>query len=317
MNKYIRLLALPAAAAAVILAASFSVSASDETEAQQPFAVTDTSASETDNTVTETTISETEFVQTETGTQEAAVSETQPVITDAPEAVTQKVTAVTPPKPDSSVVNGWNNINGKWYYFDGEKFLTGISEIDGEYYLFAYSGSLKTGWQTIKNKRCYFDSETHSPVYGWIDFNGNRYFCDKSRGKVTGMQKIGDNIYIFSSQGIMQTGKIRFIVKALPELLCSLRSVIRGFIFREHDPRQIQRGLPFIFGQSSYRKRARSGSNKYNSGPVMSASNHKYGCHKTGKCQNRHPLYKLLFHCHILHTLYSWRYSFSWFSFSL
>ena len=210
MNKYIKLLALPAAAAAVILAASFSVSASDETESQQPFAVTDTSASETDHTVTETTIAETEFVQTETGTQETAVSETQPVITDAPEAVTQKATAVTPPEPDSSVVNGWNNINGKWYYFDGERFLTGISEIDGEYYLFAYSGSLKTGWQTIKNKRCYFDSETHSPVYGWINFNGNRYFCDKSRGKVTGMQKIGDNIYIFSSQGIMQTGKIKF-----------------------------------------------------------------------------------------------------------
>ena len=53
----------------------------------------------------------------------------------------------------------------------------------------------------------------------------------------------------------MQPGKISFIVKTLSELLCSLRRVIRGFIFREHCPRQIQSCLPFVFGQSADRKR--------------------------------------------------------------
>ena len=58
-----------------------------------------------------------------------------------------------------------------------------------------------------------------------------------------------NQFFSIKSAVILQTMQIIFVVKTFSKLLCSLCRVIRGFIFREHDPCQIQSGLPFIFGQ--------------------------------------------------------------------
>ena len=66
----------------------------------------------------------------------------------------------------SYTTNGWELINGKWYYFDAQ------------------------GWM----------------LTGWIQLNGNWYYLDSSGAMVTGWQKINGIWYYFSSQGVMQTG---------------------------------------------------------------------------------------------------------------
>lgn len=105
---------------------------------------------------------------------------------------------------------GWNRIDGKWFCFDGEKFLTGKQEVGGEYYIFASNGALRTGWQTVNSVRRFYDKETHSPVYGWIEYLGKRYYCDAVSGKLSGMHEIDGNTYIFGQQGIMQTGFVAY-----------------------------------------------------------------------------------------------------------
>lgn len=117
---------------------------------------------------------------------------------------------VTQPVVTSEITEGWNSINNKWFYYNGEQFVTGVQEIDGEKYLFAANGALRTGWQTVNSKRCYYDENTHSPVYGWVGYLGNTYYNDKDRGKLTGKQKIDNDTYIFSQEGIKQYGFVLY-----------------------------------------------------------------------------------------------------------
>ncbi len=126
-------------------------------------------------------------------------------VTTTVATTTTKVT-VTCPEINESVINGWNRIDGKWYYFDGKEFMTGKHRLDYEYYVFAKNGALRTGWQTINGIRRFYDSETHLPVYGWVDYRGHRYYTDQKTGKVTGVREIDGNTYIFGDEGILQTG---------------------------------------------------------------------------------------------------------------
>ncbi len=113
---------------------------------------------------------------------------------------------VTKPPINANTKKGWNKINNKWFYYNGESFVTGIKEIDGEAYLFAANGALRTGWQTVNSIRRYYDYETHSPIWEWVEYFGKKYYVDKKAGKLMGIQKINDKSYIFSKEGVLQTG---------------------------------------------------------------------------------------------------------------
>ncbi len=45
-------------------------------------------------------------------------------------------------------------------------------------------------------------------ICGWVDYRGEKYYCDKKAGKLKGMHQIDGNTYIFNDKGIMQTGFI-------------------------------------------------------------------------------------------------------------
>ncbi len=219
MNRLLKYLSCTAFSAAAIACAAFTAVSADEKETTAPVvteaAVTtaETTAFEIATKTTATTVTSTSITTTAAKTTEAPeISQTTATTADAEETttVTTKRVSSTPPDIPEDIKEGWNDIDGKWYYFNGEKFLTGVQKIDKEYYLFAYNGSLKTGWQTVKEKRRFYDSETHSPVYGWIDYLGNTYFNDKETGKVTGMQKIGEKTYIFTKYGALQAGFVKY-----------------------------------------------------------------------------------------------------------
>ena len=126
------------------------------------------------------------------------------VLTDVPQESETPQTSET--SAVSNLTDGWNLINDRWFYYIDDAPASGIVEIDGDFYLFAPNGALKTGWQTVNSIRTYFDSETHSPVYGFISYMGNTYYNDSQLGKLTGMHEIDGNTYIFKDSGIMQTG---------------------------------------------------------------------------------------------------------------
>ena len=191
---------LCAGVSAIILtgAAMLSVSADEKnSDFESAPVMTEVSEKDTETSVSSSvTISSTQQITT-------VLSETS-ILTTSSEALTEPI--VTLPQASKETTDGWNKINEKWFYYNGEQFVTGVQEIDGDSYLFADNGALRTGWQTVNSVRCYYDNSTHSPVYGWIDFLENKYYNDKEKGKLTGKQQIGDDTYIFSNEGIMQTG---------------------------------------------------------------------------------------------------------------
>ncbi|MBR4022835.1 MAG: hypothetical protein IKI94_09660 [Ruminococcus sp.] len=107
---------------------------------------------------------------------------------------------------EEETTSGWKiEENGDIYYYsaDGE-VLKGVCEIDGETYLFAETGVLKTGWQTVNEKRYYYNEETGTPVYGWLDYNGEKYYVDKKNGKHTGVSDISEEgRFVFDNSGIL------------------------------------------------------------------------------------------------------------------
>lgn len=113
-------------------------------------------------------------------------------------------------KSSSSVLTeGWNkDSQGRIYYYKktNNKLepVKGVYTINGQPYLFADNGVLKTGWRTIDNKRYYFDHKTGKAVYGWVDYEGNDYYVSKNDGKQTGFFMDSDGIcYLFTEQGAL------------------------------------------------------------------------------------------------------------------
>ncbi|MGN1481338.1 N-acetylmuramoyl-L-alanine amidase family protein, partial [Porcipelethomonas sp.] len=194
--KLIRYL-LSAAAATAAVGTLWICACGQETETAAD--VTEPSITDVTESITEPAYSDTSVLTSAELTYETTVS-----LTDAND------TTITTEVSSEESGNGWNLINGRWFYYSDGVPASGTLEIDGETYLFAPNGALKTDWQTINSLRIYFDYNTHSPVYGWIDYMDNLYYCDKQSGKFTGMHDIDGQTYIFNEKGILQTGFIKY-----------------------------------------------------------------------------------------------------------
>ncbi len=203
MDKLKKIFAVLSVTASLTALSLMTVSADgSDAQPEQPAVTEVTSASVTAQTTLDTGVITADISKTaETTAAEVASVTQQTTVTSVTTTIRTQVTRME----NASAPQGWNSIGGRWYYKDGKKFVTGIKEIDGEYYSFAPSGALKTGWQTVKGLRKYFDNETHSPVYGWIEYIGNTYYTDKEHGKATGRVTVGEKEYIFSQNGIRQT----------------------------------------------------------------------------------------------------------------
>lgn len=131
-------------------------------------------------------------------------------------------------------LTGLQTLNGKQYYFDvngvlqkgllladgvwvyADRFgvigaVTGeVKAEDGNLLILSEGSVVQTGWQTASDGVTrYFDPKTGSFVTGWIKDETGTAYLDAAKGKLTGMQKIGDSTFYFNASGIMQTGWIR------------------------------------------------------------------------------------------------------------
>jgi glucan-binding YG repeat protein len=134
------------------------------------------------------------------------------------------------------VVDGWNVINGKYYYgYAGYVYSSGTYSIGGEWYAFRNNGMVTNdwyngryfgadgkmvkyaaGWNLINGKWAYFDNK-HQIMRGWVYEGTAAYYIKSvydetpySDGEllgyemVTGYYAMNGDLYYFGSNGVCQ-----------------------------------------------------------------------------------------------------------------
>ena len=131
---------------------------------------------------------------------------------------------------NGAVQTGWQKVGNYWYYMDGNGVMqTGLKQIGGKYYYLSGSGVMMTGWQTVNGVRhlfasngaavtgwhqesgkWYFLKNTGAVTTGWMQDGGSWYFMDKSTGAMkTGWVQDGNYWYYMNKSGVMQTGWVK------------------------------------------------------------------------------------------------------------
>ena len=143
------------------------------------------------------------------------------------------------------ILNGWQTIDGKKYFYVDNIPLVGFQSVENKPYYFDKNGVMQTSWFTIKNNKYYANNngvlvtgkqiiekytyifdKTHVMKTGWTPYNNNWYFLDsnghaksgwiqdnnkwyyfdKNFKMVKGWQTIKNKKYWFNEHGVMATG---------------------------------------------------------------------------------------------------------------
>lgn len=127
----------------------------------------------------------------------------------------------------STMPEGWNKVNGKWYYVTSQKELAkGWLKVKGIWYYLDESGVMQTGWEKVKGKwyylnasgamvtgwvkvgdKWYFMQESGAMHGGWLEWKGQWYFLDGYSGAMLkGWIKPSASWYYLGDDGVMRTG---------------------------------------------------------------------------------------------------------------
>jgi lysozyme len=114
----------------------------------------------------------------------------------------------------TTISGTWIIKNGKWWYehTDGSYTSNGWEKIDGSWYYFDSEGWMAYDWKKAGNNWYYLgNSNDGSMKSGWLLKDSKWYYLGKiSDGAMkTGWQKIDGNWYYFDASGAMQTGWIK------------------------------------------------------------------------------------------------------------
>lgn len=102
---------------------------------------------------------------------------------------------------------GWNLIDDKWYYYEGNGNLRKgwLYESDNWYFLNYETGIMETGWIKDGNTKYYLKSNG-AMAKGWNYIDSKWYLMDDSGGMLTGWNKNNGLWYYLEPDGIMSTG---------------------------------------------------------------------------------------------------------------
>ena len=80
----------------------------------------------------------------------------------------------------SYVTNTWKQVDGIWYFFDGEGHIaTSWRQIDGAWYFFNTSGAMLTGWVKSGND-WYYMNPSGAMAIGWVQSGNDWYYMSPS-----------------------------------------------------------------------------------------------------------------------------------------
>lgn len=126
--------------------------------------------------------------------------------------------------PDGSICRSkWAEIDGLWYYFDGDgSMMTGWQNIGGYEYYLHNNGQMAVGWTKIDDKWYFMRTETEDGRYpagsrvegGWRVIGPYYYFFNEDGSLYTGWLQYGGKWYYLNTvdnslQGAMFTGWIK------------------------------------------------------------------------------------------------------------
>jgi 2',3'-cyclic-nucleotide 2'-phosphodiesterase/3'-nucleotidase/5'-nucleotidase len=111
------------------------------------------------------------------------------------------------PETGELVVDEWEFINNKWYFFNEDAVMeTGwFQEGNKWYYLDAVNGDMKTDWFRVSNKWYFFNGSGVMKT-GWLNSNNTWYFLGSDGVMKTGWVFTGKKWYFLDSKGAMETG---------------------------------------------------------------------------------------------------------------
>ncbi|MEG1798327.1 MAG: hypothetical protein RR262_17760 [Clostridium sp.] len=105
---------------------------------------------------------------------------------------------------------GWNNINGTWYFYDGNT-TTGLTQHrgwlanGGKWYYMNNFGQMQAGWVNDNNK-WYFMDGNGAMKTGWLQNGGKWYLLSSSGERKIGWVQNGGMWYYFANNGQMHAG---------------------------------------------------------------------------------------------------------------
>ncbi|HGD0554651.1 SH3 domain-containing protein [Clostridium perfringens] len=99
----------------------------------------------------------------------------------------------------------WVNKDGKWYYYENGKMVTGWKLVDGEWYYLGSDGVMVTGWIELGGI-WYYLSDSGAMVKGWQTISGKTYYFNDSGHMLTGKQVIDGKNYEFNESGHLISG---------------------------------------------------------------------------------------------------------------
>ena len=119
------------------------------------------------------------------------------------------VNAKTTEDSSENTLIGWQTIDNNIYFYENNKYYTGLHTIDTKNYYFNKKGQLQIRWFKHNNKWMYSNEKGIIQYSKWIQDNNNWYYLDKNGYMVTGWQEIKNKWYYFSKNGSMKIGWVK------------------------------------------------------------------------------------------------------------
>lgn len=99
------------------------------------------------------------------------------------------------------LVNSWQMIAGKWYYFNQEGYaLTGWQYLGDKWYYMNGDAQMQTGWQQI-NGQWYYLNSGGDMVTGWVQAQPGKWYYLYSDGSMA-VNTVVENIYQIDATGV-------------------------------------------------------------------------------------------------------------------